>query len=40
MPGTAIAACSRGRVTVTVIACVGSVPLRAMTTTRGNSSGG
>ncbi len=40
MPGTAIAACSSGRVTVTVIACVGSVPLCAMTTTRGNSSGG
>ena len=33
-------ACSIGRVTVSIIDCAGSVPLCAMTTTRGNYSGG
>ena len=40
MPGTSIVACSIGRVTVSIIDCDGSVPLCAMTTMRGNSSGG
>ena len=39
-PGTSITACSIGRVTVSVIDCEGSVPLLAITTMRGNSSGG
>ena len=40
MPGTVMTACSIGRVTVSVIDCGGSVPLLAMMTMRGNSSGG
>ena len=40
MPGTSITACSIGRVTVSAIACEGSVPLWAMITMRGNSRGG
>ena len=40
MPGTSITACSIGRVTVSIIACDGSVPLWPMMTMRGNSSGG
>ena len=40
MPGTSITACSIGRVTVSIIVCAGSVPLCAMMTMRGNSSGG
>ena len=39
-PGTSMIACSRGRVTVSIIDWEGSVPLCAMTTMRGNSSGG
>ncbi len=40
MPGTSSAACSSGRVTVSIIVCDGSVPLCAMITMRGNCSGG
>jgi hypothetical protein len=40
MPGTSMTACSIGRVTVSIIYCDGSVPLCAMMTIRGNSSGG
>ena len=40
MPGTSMTACSIGRVTVSIIDCGGSVPLCAMMTMRGNSSGG
>jgi hypothetical protein len=40
MPGVDIAACSSGRVTLSVMPRVGSVPLCAMMTMRGNSSGG
>ena len=40
MPGTSMTACSIGRVTVSIIDWDGSVPLRAMMTIRGNSSGG
>ena len=40
MPGTSMIACSIGRVTVSIIDCAGVVPACAMTTMRGNSSGG
>ena len=40
IPGTSITAVSIGRVTVSIIDCGGSVPLCAMMTMRGNSSGG
>jgi hypothetical protein len=40
IPGVDIAACSSGRVTLSVMPRVGSVPLCAMMTMRGNSSGG
>ena len=40
MPGTSMTACSIGLVTVSIIDCDGRVPLCAMITMRGNSSGG
>jgi hypothetical protein len=40
MPGTSIAASSRGRVTVSAIGCGGSVPPCTRTRMRGNSSCG
>jgi hypothetical protein len=40
MPGTSMMACSMGRVTVSIIERPGMVPTWAMTTTRGNFSGG
>ena len=39
-PGTSISACSSGRVTVSIIERAGVVPPCAMTTMRGNCSGG
>ena len=40
MPGTSITACSIGRATLSIIGRAGIVPAWAITTTRGNSSGG
>ncbi len=40
MPGTSMIACSSGRATVSVIDRAGVLPECAMTTMRGNSSGG
>ena len=40
IPGTSMIACSIGRVTVSIIERAGTVPTWAMTTTRGNFSGG
>ena len=40
IPGTSNAACSSGRVTVSIIDCGGNVPLCAIMAMRGNTSGG